>query len=154
MGVDSNVFVVADKSLAAEAGQAVLDALSKWQRDQLDAHATSLGYDNRMQFMFSNENEKPNGQPRWTNGAHLHATSFDCFQFVFTLDGDNRTLWYFTDCSCDTNYIIKDHTLMFSIGHWGANDKIMNIVIDALKPFGPVYYDHNDCDEEDYILQN
>lgn len=154
MGVDSKVFVVADKSKSAEVGQAVLDALNKWQRDLLDAHAAGMGYRNRIQYLFSDENEKPNGQKRWTNGVHLHANTFDCFQFVFTLDGENRTLWYFTDCSCDTDDITKEHTLMFSIGHWGRHGRIMNEVIKALRPFGPVYYDHNDCDDEDYVLQD
>jgi len=153
MSVDSKVFVVAGKDQALDVGQAVLEALNKWQREMLDANVTGMGYSNRLQFLFSNDNEKPNGQKRWTNGVTLHANSFDCFQYVFTLDGDNRTLWYFTDCSCDTDDITKEHTLMFHIGHWGRYARIMHEVIKALKPYGPVYWDHNDCDDEDYVLQ-
>ena len=153
MGVDSKVFVVAGKEQALDVGQAVLEALNKWQREQLDAHMTGMGYANRIQFMFSGDNEKSNGQKRWTNGVHLYANSFDCFQYIFTLDGDNRTLWYFTDCSSDTDDVTREHTLMFHIGCWGRYARIMHEVIKALKPFGPVYWDHNDCDDEDYVLQ-
>lgn len=154
MGVDSKVFVVADKSQALAIGQAVFEAIEKWQRELLDKNAHAHGL-TRLQFLFNeNENKKPNGSPMWTNGARIHASSFECFQIDFTVEGDHRTLWYFTDCECDTDYITKEHTFLFSIGHWGRHARIMHEVIKALTPFGPVYYDHNDCDEHDYVLQN
>ena len=31
-------------------------------------------------------------------------------------------------------------------------DEIMKLVGTALLKFGAVYYDHNDCDDEDYVL--
>jgi len=154
MGVDSKVFVVARQDLTAEVGRAVLNALNIWQRNRLDNYAREAGYDNRAQFMFSSDNENANGQKLWTNGVRLQANTFDCFQFVFTDEGDNRILWYFTDCSCDTNDITKEHTLMFHIGCWGRYEIIMDQVSKALEPFGPVYWDHNDCDAEGYVLQN
>lgn len=155
MGVDSNVFVVADKQKALEIGQAVFNAIETWQRRELDQYVKDNGWNSRLQFLFSNKNAVPSNPSRrmWSNGAKIQANSFDFFQIVFDYNGENRTLWYFTNCSCDTDHITKDHTLLFSIGNWGSNRKIMQVVIDALRPFGPVYYDHNDCDDEDYVLQ-
>ena len=47
--------------------------------------------------------------------------------------------------------IYKGDKLIFSIGHWGRCDDIMKAIIPALKEFGDVYYDHNDCDDEDFV---
>lgn len=154
MSVDSNVFVIAVKSDAMQIGQTVYNTIQRWQREQLDQHAESLGM-TRLEFLFDKkENTTVDGRPKWSNGAQLHASSFDCFQIVFTLSGEERTLWYFVDCSSDTDEITKEHTLIFSLGHWGSSERIMQVIIQALKPFGPVYYDHNDCDDEDYVLQS
>lgn len=154
MSVDSKVFVVAGKDKALDVGQAVLTAIEKWQRKLLDEHAEAFGM-TRLQFLFSEtENKNPKGGVNWSNGASISAYSFNCFQINFTVEGDSRILWFFTDCSCDTDEFSPEHTLLFSIGHWGRHGRIMHEVIEALKPFGTVYYDHNDCDEHDYVRQN
>lgn len=43
----------------------------------------------------------------------------------------------------------KEDTL--SVGYWGSCDEIMMVVAKAIKEFGDVYYDFNDCDDLDFI---
>lgn len=154
MGVDSKVFVIAEEHRAQDVGEAVHEHLNKWQRKLLDEHVATTDYKNRFQFLHSEDNKDSNGRRLWSNGVSVVACSFRTFQFEFSVAGEQRCLWYHTNCSCDTDYITPAHTLLFSIGHWGLYKEIMQEVVDALKPFGFVFWDTNDCDDIDYELQN
>lgn len=65
-------------------------------------------------------------------------------------DENKRTLKVFPDCSCDYGIYLGDK-IIFSISHWGSHEEIMQLVGGSLKCFGDVYYDHNDCDDEDFV---
>lgn len=153
MGIDSKVFVVAEYGRALDVGDAVKRRIDQWLFSKVWEEAQLLGFANPAQLIHSDYNLKGDGR-LWSMSTDIRANGFDCFQINFTVEGETRTLWYFPDCSCDTDDITKQHTLSFSIGYWGMCDEIMQEVIEALKDFGKVYYDFNDCDDKDYELQN
>lgn len=153
MGVDSKVFVIADQERALDVGKAVYGAIRSWINNLIKEEVETLGFGNSFQLINSDYN-KQQGTHLWDLGASISSYDFGSFTITFTVKGESRILWYHTDCSCDTDDITKEHTLLFSIGYWGLSEEIMQIVIEALKPFGKVYYDFNDCDDKDYVLQN
>ena len=153
MGVDSKVFVVAPYEQSMTIGKAVLDSIDQWLRAHIDREVETLGFPDRMAFMVSGYNKDDKGRSRWSISTSVNTNNFQSFQYNFNIAGDARTLWYFTECSCETDKITPEYTLLFSIGAWGTNEEIMQTVIQALKPFGRVYYDYNDCDSVEYELQ-
>ena len=154
MGVDSKVFVVAEKAQALDVGNAVKNALDNLIREQATSYAREHNAGTLLNLLRSDDNYDKEGNMRFTLESRIEANSFDCFQFNFCLNSEARTVWYFTDCSCDTNDITGFHTLMFHVGCWGQYAVIMQRIVEALLPYGDVYWDHNDSDDEDYILQN
>jgi hypothetical protein len=154
MSVDSKVFVEAEFERAPFIGSHVVDNINNWLRRNIAEEVERLGYNGQLQFLWSKDNEDEKGNKKWSLHARLHANDFYTYQIAFNAGGESRTLWYFTTCSPDTDELTTNYTLNFWIGCWGKNEEIMQVVIEALKPHGKVWYDHNDCDDEDYILQN
>lgn len=56
-------------------------------------------------------------------------------------------------CLCYTDHsdTYEGDKIIFSIGCWGSYNEIMMIVADAVKSFGDVYYDFNDCDDQGFV---
>lgn len=80
--------------------------------------------------------------------------SFSDFN-VLCLDfgiGEHRSLHIFPDCSCDYSEIYQGDKIIFSLGCWGKHKEIMEILINTLTELSDVYYDFNDCDDEDFVL--
>lgn len=78
----------------------------------------------------------------------------DAKLFVTAKQSEARSLFCTHSCSCDYSDTYDGEKIMFSIGHWGMCDEIMKVVAKACKEFGTVYYDHNDCDDKDFIKLN
>lgn len=150
MSVDSKVFVALDKSKHMEAAKAVTGALNKWVREEFDLFLEGSEYANRLHYSANTEvNER-----KFTNGVAVEVSDdFEMFKIYFTVFGEKRQLNMFTNCACDHRDYTDGDTLAFIIGSWGCNEKIMQVVINALKPFGRVWYDFNDCDDSGYIEQ-
>lgn len=146
MGVDSKVFVVCRREMAYEVGQAVKTAIDKWLMKKLDDEVQRQELNHRFDLTMRRGDELPD----WSISSRISAHSFEHFNIDFIVAGEGRSLNYFIDCSCDTDDITEEHTLIFSIGHWGMHAEIMQVVMDAIRQFGDVWYDHNDCDNEDY----
>ncbi|ASU03343.1 hypothetical protein [Pseudoalteromonas phage J2-1] len=151
MSVDSKMFVTCGKDKLVGVLDAVIKQLNIYTRKELDYywenHTDAV---NRMHFMFT-EDYKSQAET-FTNGVHLHAYNMDCLSIVFGCGDDyKRSLKVFPDCSEDYQDIVQGDKILFSIGHWGKNHSIMDQVAIALSPFGDVYYDHDDCDDEGFI---
>jgi hypothetical protein len=67
---------------------------------------------------------------------------------IFRFAGEDRRMHVFFDCDCD-HEDLAPHSISFSMGCWGRSDFFMQSVLHALSMFGPVYFDHNDCDNID-----
>lgn len=148
MGIYTKCFVVCDKSKALEVGGAVESHLNIWQRGLLDSAVKESEALSRVNFL-----RNKGGKENWTNGCSVTGDFNGTFTVAFKVNGEHRILWYNTDCSCDTDDITTDHTLMFSIGKWGLNKEIMSVVIESIKPFGTVYYTENDCADEFEVVE-
>lgn len=72
-------------------------------------------------------------------------------KFNFTYAGEQRMLWLFFDCD-SSNVEFGPKSLTLSMGCWGQSDLFMKTALQALSPLGPVYFDHNDCDDIDKAL--
>lgn len=147
MGVDAKLFVTCGKDKMYEVGQKVINAINIWQRSELDKHIEEDGrYMNRMHFLCN----KKEHQQEWSNGCSIYAHNFDCISFDFKC-GESRSLKMFVDCSCDYSDTYDGDKITFSLGCWGRSDEIMKVVAEAVAEFGDVYYDNNDCDDEDFV---
>ena len=140
MSVDSKVFVCCEENKALEVGQAVLSGLKNWYRNKC---SKTEGFTDMLRFNLSNKDKY---QP-----PHVFTTDFDVICFNFTVNEEARSLKMFPTCSCDYVYVYSGEKIIFSIGAWGSNEEIMQVVIGALKPFGDVYYNFNDCDDQGFV---
>lgn len=153
MGVDTKVFVVADKSKLLEAVGEVKKHLDIFIRTNLDAFVEDKGYNNRFQAIM---NCKEDHGVDYSNGVSQTCVDFmgpyASFQIMFGCGDSNGRMIHCSQNQCDYNEIIEGNKIIFSWGCWGANKEIAQIVCEALYKFGPVYYDLNDCDDVDFQL--
>lgn len=152
MGVDTKVFVAADKSKLLEAVGEVKKHLDIFIRTNLDAFVEDKGYNNRFNAV---RNCKEDHGVRYSNGVSQTCVDFmgsdAIFQIMFGCgDTDDRIL-HCTQMNA-INEIIEGNKIIFSLGCWGSNEDIAKILCGALAKFGPVYYDFNDCDDIDFQL--
>ena len=151
MSVDSKLFVTCSKEDVITLGSSVAEALNKYSRQKLDDYWTNnTDACNRFHFL---HNESYKGQrEKFTNGVSITSYNFDMFTFTFGNGDDSlRSLHMFPTCSDDHNDIVEGYKVIFSIGYWGGSDEILMVVAEAIKEFGEVYYDFNDCDDLDFI---
>jgi hypothetical protein len=148
MSVDSKLFVTCGKDKYIEVVNAVVLQLNSWVRQKLDYHwmsntdATSRGH-----FIFDKENYDAS---KFTNGTRISAYNLDVVSIDFGC-GEFRSLKVLGDCCSDYSSVCEGHKILFSLGNWGMHQEIMNQVALAVEPFGDVYYDHNDCNDEGFI---
>lgn len=148
MSVDAKLFVTCDPVEAIHVAQAVLRKLNEWQRSVLDNHWKSKGYNSRIEFFALGVDAKDN----WSNGVKVDTQDLSSFCFYFRINGEKRMLHVHLECDCDYSDTYDGYKVIFSIGHWGMYSEIMKQVAQAVESFGDVYYDHNDCDDEDFEL--
>lgn len=151
MSVDSKLFVTCGKDKTIVVGQAVEKALNAYIRELLDEDVKSRGYLNLSHY--ASEMKKHSPRFKISNGVEdINVSDFRMYSFYFNLaEHSGRQLRMFVDCSCDYSDTYEGDKIIFSIGCWGKHDEIMKVVAKAVAPFGDVYYDHNDCDDEDFI---
>lgn len=152
MSVDSKLFVVVEKERVLEVIDNVIKCLNKWVRNELDyywkEHTKSTS---RGEFLVSEDTKVQ--ADMFTNGVKVIAYDMDMLYIIFGCGDENRRrLNVFPRDFHDYDHVTKDNKLVFSIGAWGKSNEIMRVVANACESFGDVYYDHNDCDEEDFKL--
>lgn len=147
MSIDSKMFVTCGKDKLVDVLDAVMKQLNIYTRKELDHYwENHTECVSRIHFLFNG------GAETFTNGVHLHAYSMDCLSIVFGCGDDyKRSVKVFPDCSEDYHDVVQGDKLIFSIGKWGKSNEIMKQIGLALVPFGDVYYDHNDCDDEEFV---
>lgn len=151
MSVDNKMFVTCNKEDVISVGNSVTEALNTYVRDKLDNYwKNNTDAQSRLNFMWSDSYKDQSN--KFTNGVRVTSHNFDTFVISFG-NGDDciRNLFMFPTCSSDYSDIFDGYKVIFSIGHWGSSEEIMNVLSEALKPFGDVYYDFNDCDDKDFI---
>lgn len=147
MAESATLFVTAKPELANVIYDKVAKQISKWQRSLLDVHwKNNTTYTSRLQFLFKTDHKD------WSNGVYnIHTHDFRSFNMNFRVQGEERSLFCTHDCSNDYSDTYKGDKIIFSLNNWGMSDFIMKVIAKSLKEFGDVYYDHNDCDTEDFI---
>ena len=151
MSVDSKMLVTCKKEDVINIGNSVTEALNTYVRDKLDSYwRYNTTCSNRLQFLLDKCLEEHSR--KFTNGVSITSHNFDVFNISFG-NGDDciRNLFMFPTCSSDYNDVHDGYKVIFSIGFWGSSEKIMSVVSEALKPYGDVYYDYNDCDDAGFI---
>ena len=151
MSVNSKLFVTCGKERLFDVMQVVIETLNVYSREKLDSywkeHTDAV---NRLHFL-THEDYKAQAEI-FSNGTNTWCYDFDVISVNFGCGDENkRTLNVFPDCSCDNEEVYSGDKIKFSIGHWGYHEEIMQLVGSRLKYFGEVYYDHNDCDDEDFV---
>ena len=150
MSVDAKLFVTCGKEKLFDVLSAVTAALNIWQRNLLDNHIATTEYMNRLHFLYNDNNDQG-----WTDGVHSDFSFPDIISTNFKVDDEDRSLKIFPDCSCDYSETYEGDKIIFSLGCWGMYNEIMMVVAKAVAPFGDVYYDFNDCDDQDFVkLEN
>ena len=151
MGLDSRVVLACNKEDVLSIGKSVTKALDGYSRDKLDDFwQNNTDACNRIQFLHNYSYKEHS--VKYTNGISISSYDFESFIFVFG-NGDDlkRSLYMFTTCSSDHEDIEGDYKVVFSLGYWGSSNEVMKVVIDAVKQYGEVYYDYNDCDDLGFI---
>jgi hypothetical protein len=156
MGLDSKLFVATKKENILQVMPKVIEGLNTYIRAELDAYLEEKGFSNRMQFMFRDkESELNKGLKDFSNGISECTTyDFRSWNINFKIQGENRSLFVTHTCSNDYKEVYDGDKIIFSLGYWGLSDEIMKVVAESLLEFGDVYYDFNDCDDEDFVKLN
>lgn len=153
MGQSAILFVTVKTEKSNEVYEEVKKAIDKWQRNLLDEYWRSKGFESRLEFQHRDKELGCNKDLKdWTNGVYSCDTyDFRSFNMHFKVNAEQRSLFCTHTCSCDYSDTYEGDKIIFSIGCWGMSDEIMKVVGEACKPFGDVYYDFNDCDDENFI---
>lgn len=151
MSLDSKMFVTCNKDDVISIGNSVTEVLNTYVRGKLDSYwRYNTTCSNRLQFLFDKSLEEHSR--KFTNGVSVITHNFDTFVISFgNGDESRRSLFMFPTCSSDYSDVCEGYKVIFSIGYWGSSEEIMSVLSGALKPYGDVYYDFNDCDDEYFI---
>jgi hypothetical protein len=156
MGLDSKLFVATKKENILKVMPKVIGSLNTYIRAELDAYLEEKGFSNRMQFMFRDKESKLNKDLKDFSNGISECTTYDfrSWNINFKIQGENRSLFVTHTCSNDYKEVYDGDKIIFSLGYWGLSDEIMKVIAESLKEFGDVYYDFNDCDDEDFVKLN
>jgi hypothetical protein len=152
MSVDSKMFVTCGKEHFVDVVNSVVGQLNIWVRAELDSYwKNNTDAITRADFLWTDTYQTQS--KLFTNGVDISGYNMEMLSIDFGCgDANRRSLNVFSSCYSDYSDIYEGGKIIFSIGHWGKNKEIMNQVAIALESFGDVYYDHNDCDDEDFVL--
>ena len=151
MGVDSKLFVVCKQEEKMIVVKKVLETLNALSFERLQDKEKESRY-SRLQII-----NNPLTFGRYSVGARVSSRDFELFTIDFGVgDGIERIAWVHTTGDCDVASYLQEGmgAVIISVGCWGSNVMIMHTIADALKPFGNVYIDYNDCDDVDYVKVN
>ena len=151
MSLESKMFVTCNKDDVINIGNSVTKALNTYVRDKLDNYwKSNTDAQSRVNFMWSDSYKDQSN--KFTNGVSVTSHNFDMFVIGFgNGDESRRSLFMFPTCSTGYSDVCEGYKVIFSIGYWGSAEEVMNVVADALKHYGDVYYDYNDCDGAGFI---
>lgn len=147
MGVNSKLFVVCKPEEKMSVVKRVLEALDTLSFDCVKNEEQQSGC-GRLQII-----NNPITFGHYSIGSRLHSDNFESFTINFGVGDENgRMVWVHTTCDCDVASYLPENmgAVIVSIGCWGSNVMIMDTIADALKSYGDVYVDYNDCDDVDY----
>lgn len=152
MSVDAKLFVTCGKDKLFEVVNAVVAQLNVWVRSECDTYwKTHTDAVSRMHFLH-NEDYVPQSR-MFTSGVRISAYDMKMLAIHFGCgDVGHRTLGIFPDCDSDYHDTYTGDKIIFSLGCGGKSNEIMQQVALAVAEFGDVYYDRNDCDDEDFVL--
>lgn len=154
MSVDAKLFVTCGKEMMFEVGNAVTQALNFYSRKKLDEVIASLDIkkEKLARYNFLKSEEYNHINYKYSNGVKLEAHDFRTICFVFGCgDCCKRIVWMNVGCDTDYKDTYEGNKIIFSTACFESSDEIMKVIAEAVKPFGNVYYDHNDCDSEDFV---
>jgi len=154
MGVNTQLFVTANKSDMFDLMPKLIRDINEWQRHELHSYADMKGFDRPIQFILRDKTNPLNeGVKDFTNGISSITThDFGSFTMNFTVYGQKRNLFITHDCSCDHEDVYDGDKIIFSLGYWGMSHEIMMVVADSVKEFGDLYYVKDDCSDEWKLL--
>jgi len=69
------------------------------------------------------------------------------FHIHFKVNDENRILGVYFDCDCDYKEY-GDSKIIWNVTKWGMAEEIILAVCKAMKQYGQVFYEANDCDGE------
>lgn len=150
MSVDSELFVACSIDDALNVGNAVASALTEYVRDLTDTHyKENTSAKNRAHFLLGEEFREEG--KLFSSICKVSTYDFETFVFTFgTGEESKRSVYMFTSCGCSYADTYKGYKVIFSIGFWGKSDEIMKVIAEAVKGYGRVFYDFNDCDNKDF----
>jgi len=145
MSVDTKCFVITDDW--KKACQTTEKALSAYVRGELDKEADKVDA-TRLEYLSVFD-----GAKKFTNGCRVFCNnSFDSFYLNFKVYTENRAVFLFVE---ESSHNLKDYTdkpvVRFSVGKWGGSDKIMEVLTEALKDLGDVWYLEDDSVSDEYV---
>ena len=150
MGVASKAFVGLNNGVnTLDVLKAVKEALDVYSRAKFDKFIKdSIGeYSNRFQSKLIKEETGL----YFTNGVNVLTNDFESFSFEFGCgEYISRKLFCCTNYHKDYEDIYVGDKITFLLGSSGSCEEIIGVVCEALKPFGKVFYDLNDCDDVDF----
>lgn len=146
MSVDHKVFVCCSKDKALEVYGAVLTALREFYRDRI----VKLCF----QYNCTIVRELPEEIKSKLKNVDIASSNFEHFWIYFSTEKESRNILMSHSCSSDYKEIYDGEKIIFSIGCWGDHQVYMDIIKDAIKDFGDVYEDVNDCDNIDFEKVN
>lgn len=147
MGVSSKLFVVCKQEDKMSVVKKVLETLDTLSIECLKNKEQQSGC-GRLQIV-----NNPLTFGHYSFGAEMYSREFELFTIRFGVGDENaRRAYVHTTCDCDVSSYLPEGmgAVIISIGCWGSNVMIMNTIANALKSFGDVYIDYNDCDDVDY----
>lgn len=152
MSVDAKLFVTCGKDKLFEVVNAVVSQLNVWVRAELDTYwKTHTDAVSRPHFLMGEDYVAQSEM--FTNGVCISAYDMNILSIHIRCGNVNyRMLNTIPDCNSDYRDTYAGDKVTFSLVCWGKSDEIMQQVAIAVAQFGDVYYDHNDCDDEDPVL--
>ncbi len=135
------VKITIPKSDFMQAVNSTIDHLNVWVRNQLDDYWKSNGYDSRLDYLWSPDNK----------GLFDNMVKVSCYN-LNTLSigimcgelGANYITLHTKNTSDDSGL-----ELVFSVEKFSKSDDVLNVVKNACKSFGEVYYVVKESDEDE-----
>lgn len=144
MATNAKVVIVGNLDVL-KIGQIVMDALQAADRD------FKLQYckDNGNIPLIAINHQKASGD-RLEPTVRIHSYGFNCFSIIFSMQGENRSLFFHPDASYDYKELNPNNkdVCSFLIGLWGCSDLVVDTIAEALKDQGKVYYTYSDSKDE------
>lgn len=146
MSVSSKLFVPCDESQMLGLAEEVYLAIQEFCHKEVDLFLASESCPKDIKY----RHQASRGGFAFSS-PKVHGYGFSHMSILFNTQ-EERMLSVFFTCSWDYSGTYDGTKLIFSLNKWGKSEEIMEVVRNALLPYCDVYYDHNDSDDEDFVL--